>query len=244
MQLHLANLKPNGLIRVAWHLSAGYRLCGRSLFKLKTFLPDGIPSMSTAHNLARAMKSLPPPKTILDVGANVSQMTKLLLLLWPDAKVLSFEPNPALKPLGRVFHIALSDTDEIVEFYIPADSTWATVVKSKAAHFDAKAVQVQANRFDSLLLKGDISRNEMPHPIFLKVDTEGCEYNTLKGFGKFLLEVEYLMLEVTNPHESSSDSLPVFKLLSEYGFTRCKYLFVGHEGSSMPDYMDVLFWKG
>jgi hypothetical protein len=90
---------------------------------------------------------------------------------------------------------------------------------------------------------GDISMGEMPRPIFLKVDTEGCEYKTLKGFGKFLSEVEYLMLELTNPHESSNDSLATFQLLSQCGFTSSKFLFVGHEGSSMPDFLDVLFWK-
>lgn len=189
------------------------------------------------------MRSLPTPKTLLDVGANVSQMSKLFLLFWPDVKVLSFEPNVALKPIGRVFNIALSDTDEMVEFFIPADSTWATVVKSKAAQFDAKVVKVQASRFDTLLLKGEISMEEMPRPIFLKIDTEGCEYRTLKGFGKFLSEVAYLMLEVTNPHESSSNTLEVFRWIADHGFTRSKYLHVGHEGSSMPDYLDVLFWR-
>jgi FkbM family methyltransferase len=206
-------------------------------------MPESIPSMTAANNLALTMRAAVAPKTILDVGANVSQMTKLLLLFWPNARVLSFEPNTALKPAGKVYNIALSDSDETVKFYIPADSTWATVVKSKVSAYETKIVQVPSCRFDSLLQKGEISRDELLHPIFLKVDTEGCEYKTLKGFGEFLSQIDYLLLEVTNPHDATNDSLKIFQLLSECGFNSSKILYAGHNGSAMPDYLDVLFWK-
>lgn len=245
MKFHLFNFKPNGLIRAAWHLRAGHELCG-SISRLQQFVPVSINSMTTANNFAKVTKNLPPAKTILDVGANVSQMTKLLLQCLPDGvKVFSFEPNPELKPIGKVFNMALADRDGETTFYLPPDSTWGTIVASKAQDWQNKELKTKLRRFESLLASGEIKLEEMPRPILLKVDTEGCEFQTLSGFGDFLKQVDYIMIEVTNPHivDASSDAGRIFSLLLQQGFDKSKVLYAGHDGSSLPDYLDVFFWK-
>jgi FkbM family methyltransferase len=195
------------------------------------------------------MQGRPHPRTIIDVGANVSQMTRLLLLSLPEgAEVISFEPNESLKPRGKVFHFGLSDHDGEATFYLPADSTWGTFVPEKVKDLqddNPKKIKLKLRRFDSLLKSGEIDEAGIKRPVLLKIDTEASELQVLRGFGAYLDRVDYVLMELTNP-KSDTDESALFRVpehLGRHGFNAGQILYAAHHGSALPDYLDVLFWK-
>ncbi len=222
-------------------MTAGLRLCGREILG---YFPGSINSMATAWNYSREMASKTWPQTIIDVGANVSQMTKLLSKCSPaPPTVLSFEPNSALQPIGRIFRTALTDKDGVIPLYIPKDSGAASL---HSANCEASTpVEVQGHRFDSLVQNGSVSFDDLPKPILIKLDCEGSEFSALQGFGSILNQIQYVLVELQNRWENmeESDLIKINLLLAKHGFQKSKILYSAHDGYKAPVYSDVLFWK-
>ena len=249
MKLHAFHFTPHGLVKAFSHLRAGRRLCRATGLKLRPLLLDSVNSMTAAYNVHSTFQHdhLPLPQTIMDIGANVSQMTRLLLGMNRDAKVLSFEPNPALHPLGDVWRIALSDSDGEADFFIPSDdSGWGTIegrkdsISSNTRHF-----RVRTNRMDSLIRAGEVPWESLKRPILLKIDTEGSEKRVLDGFGKYLSDVQYALVEVENNEKRGRNYtlMSVSAALAAHGFNQCKIVYACYEGPDAPAYSDILFWK-
>ena len=86
-------------------------MCRAAKKPFRPLVPDSINSMTAAWNVWNIFKdgNLPLPGTIWDIGANQSQMTRMILMLNEGADVVSFEPNAALKPLGKRMVMGISD---------------------------------------------------------------------------------------------------------------------------------------
>ncbi len=250
MKFHLSNFSPWGVIRACSQLTAGRRLCRKAGASLRPFFPNSVNSMTAAWNFNQTLstESLRPPRTIIDVGANVSQMSKLLMLSCaPDVKLLSFEPNPNLAPMGEVFHLALSNADGEADFFMPSgDDNWGTIEELDPAPDQAQEKQrVVCARFDTLVAEGKVVLPELPRPILLKIDTEGSELRVLEGFGQTLAEIDLLLIEVSNSTSRTShyNLLTLAAKLRTEGFSGSKVLYSSLEGPKAPTYMDVLFWR-
>ncbi len=248
MQLHLFHFTPHGLARAYSHLIAGKKLCRATGLRLCPLIPDSVNSMTAAWNVYQTFQKsgLPLPKTIIDVGANVSQMTCLLLGTAPDAEVFSFEPNQKLSPAGKVFRIALSDTDGTTDFFLPQnDADWGTIESDKVNITSNTArYSVPTRRMESLIENGEIEWGK-GHPVFVKIDTEGSEQKVIDGFGKYLCDVAYLLVEVEN-QESRGQNYNLISLctrLAEKGFDHSKIVYSCYDGPEAPAYSDILFWK-
>ena len=244
MKLHLFHFTPHGLARAFSHMVAGHRLCKSARTSLRRFVPDSVNSMTTAWNYKRTLQEsgMPAPQTILDVCANVSQMTRLLLLCGcQDARVISFEPNPALQPVGEVHRVALLDRDGTVPFNVPDDNGWGSV----AAVQGDKSFQVRAARFETLVKLGEVEWERLSRPLLVKIDTEGAEKQVIDGFGDHLGQVDQLLIEVANQDDRGQqyNLLTLCTHLAKYGFRNAKILYACYDGPSAPAYADVLFWK-
>jgi len=217
---------------------------------MRGLIPESVPSMTAGWNFFRTIRerALPPPATILDIGANGSQMALLLkMAATANAGVLSFEPNLAVHPMGEVFRLALSDVDGSAELILPqGDSLWGTI---STAHEDSKRIgtgqTVRCARMDTLVDNGEVRFETLQHPILVKIDTEGGEKRVIDGFGDVLKQVDMLLVEVDNKvaqgHEY--DIVSISSFLSSRGFIHGKVLYACYDGPSAPSYLDVLFWK-
>ena len=231
------HLSPSGLVRIMCHLLSGYRLCKKHAARFRDYVPASINSMTTAWNLSCA--SLSPMRTIIDAGANCSQMTKLLQIIYPNPKVLSFEPNPACHPIGDVHSLALSDVNGESTLYVAKDDYGSSVDVPRPDC--VSEIKVQTRRFDSM----GIDINSLPKPILLKIDVEGYELKVLKGFGEMLRSVDALLVEVPNDRDDSKqyDPVELYAYLKEFGFNNSKALFSWFNGAQPPEYMDVVFTR-
>ena len=203
--------------------------------------------MTTAWNFCIAIGSQQAPRSVIDVGANQSQMTRLLLLVCErEARILSFEPNPKCRPLEKRFHIALSDSKDTAVFYLPPkDAAAGSLCPPESEKSWRDKIEVEVQRFDALVTTGTVPWTELRKPILLKLDTEGNELQVLRGFGRYLAEIQYVLLEVQNGEErpGTRDAIETHKLMIESGFNRSRVLYACYDGPWAPTYLDTLYWR-
>lgn len=136
----------------------------------------------------------------LDIGANCGTSALSILVIKPDAIVISFEPNPAhydylhqisLKFANyKYFKYGLGNKNQLLDFYYPTyngrkmtalcsvnpDSYKKWLNKSNIAFFNPQKIaiekiQAEVKKLDELKL----------NPDFIKIDVEGFEYQVLQG---------------------------------------------------------------
>jgi FkbM family methyltransferase len=162
----------------------------------------------------------------IDVGANIGYHSLLMSqCVGYNGVVLAFEPVKAI--LRRLlFNInvnnsnniivqssALSDINGVVKLFISNDANKGL---STLRQEEGWAEQlVLTSRLDGLLTFIGNQRIRL-----IKIDVEGYELHVLKGIGKLLENVDYLICEINPDYLKKCDSSPqeIFKLMEDYGF--------------------------
>jgi FkbM family methyltransferase len=191
----------------------------------------------------------------VDVGANLggySFMAKRLGL-----NVYAFEPFPEIAAFlmennsayGHVFPIALSNESSVLTFHISDDNIGgSSLVASNLNDNESgytRRTQVQVNR-------GDVVLREVEHIRLLKIDVEGNEENTIKGFQGLLEQnkIQSIWCEVRGPKSDRNPNsyLAVTSYLEQFGFTPMVYSHSGRmslqqlvEKGELPQYFDLLY---
>ncbi len=165
------------------------------------------------------------PATIVDLGANCGQASMWLRGRFPDARIVSVEPDPRTfatlqRNLRRDPHVtlrqvAITAQDGWCRLEREADSSWGTRV-SAGGNGAADVDHVPSVSLETLLAQHDIERVDL-----LKVDIEGMEYDAL-ATSDALRRVQRVIGEI----HASLIPVPVEQALAEFqrrgGFDRCR----------------------
>jgi len=169
---------------------------------------------------------------VVDVGASIGVYTKFLSGI--AKRVYSFEPNPEIydflaynvRKLGlsnvETYPCALSDSARTDKMVIPR-YRWGS-----ECHYDAtldfrqekvgiRSIDVQVQTMDSILFRKGVS--------FIKCDVNGHELRFLLGAMQTIRMCRpvILMELLQDPEEPASDTVKVFSLLEQAGYTVCLF---------------------
>ncbi len=170
---------------------------------------------------------------VFDVGANIGQTSSAILAHFPNAQVYSFEPHPdtfrklteALKdPRAHAFNIALGHKSGDAELFI-YDSDLInslTPIAPFAMRFEkrsSKSISIRVLTVDEFCSLQGIDAIDV-----LKVDTEGCDLDVLKGATeKFRSrQIKFVVTEFNHIFERADRTggslAPICEFLELFGF--------------------------
>ena len=156
-------------------------------------------------------------KCCIDVGAHHGETIKLFNKAFIIERILAFEPsqknfeilsekNKNIKNL-EILNIGLGEKKEILNFKQHVESQSSTLVKindesnyykrknfylnffnkNKIQFYD---VQVKVDRLDNIL-----NSKKIQYVDILKIDTEGYDFNVIKGLGEHIKNIKYIYFE-------------------------------------------------
>lgn len=172
--------------------------------------------------------SLCPGAVLWVVGANFGLHAVTAKYLHPEAKVVAFEPSPAmgarlienceLNGVKIELHsYALADAAGAMPFFANASGNpgMSTLHPSAAFTYDHKFVVATLTADDV------IARGLAPPPTVMIVDAEGAEYEVLRGFGTRLAEpsLRILVFEAPNDFLTTREPSDLYSLLTGAGFS-------------------------
>lgn len=149
----------------------------------------------------------------IDVGAHKGEMIKILRKNFKINKIFAFEPNPeCLKFLKKkyivLFPLALSNINGKRKFKIGHLSSMSTLnkINEKAIYSKLKRLIIKIFYKENDIYKKNLNiktkrfedinfLKKHEYVDFLKIDTEGHEFNVIRGFGKHILKVKFILFE-------------------------------------------------
>ena len=171
---------------------------------------------------------------IFDVGANEGQFVDEIRHYGYNGEVLSFEPyidahkkileNSRKDKKWEIYKpVALGDKESQNKINISKNSVSSSILKIKNEHIinapDSRFVGEQLTeekKLDSIFNNLDLSKKTL----FLKIDTQGYEFQVLKGAEKILKKFEGILVEVSliELYEGQKNWLEIVEFIQSHGF--------------------------
>lgn len=167
-------------------------------------------------------------RTFFDVGANVGYYSVLAAKIAPGARVVAFEPQPAVADCLRE-NLGLNGCPnvEVVQAAVTASSGTVAVVpddgQSEAAYVSARKGEFQAVSLD------DFCGSSGLRPGIIKTDIQGLDFEALWGGRQVIAEAMPLIVSEFAPGLLARASIglgDVFDLLGSLGYEPA--IFRGH----------------
>lgn len=150
---------------------------------------DGASGWSFADAfLAGISKNLPPDALIFDVGANIGVTTAIFAAAHAERRVYCFEPSPrAFGHLSRTIsenglsnctpmQVALGAAPGFVGFMDNPQSASASHLAVEGVTLGGSSISVEVATLDEM-----VSRLNLTHLDFIKIDVEGFEADVIEG---------------------------------------------------------------
>lgn len=188
---------------------------------------------------------------VFDVGANIGQFAKSLQHSGYKERIISFEPIDEIRlviakyihlfPNWKILPYALGNVNERSFINISANSASSSLLDMKDTHMEAapqskyiRKQDVEVRTLDSIyanyIQDGD--------RIFLKIDTQGFEFNVLQGSEEFLHKVLGIELEMSFEQLYANET--TFEKLYQYLYARNFRLFYIHPVFQNPETLQLL----
>jgi len=154
---------------------------------------------------------------ILDVGANIGQFSLLASYLYPNKKIIAFEPISICYEIFlrtfennkniHIYNLALGNVNKRQKFFLTGSSDSSSLLKPIYFNY-TKEFDVQIKRADSIIDK-KILKNSL-----LKIDVQGFEFEVLKGFSNSLKDLKYILVEISSIN--TYENQPLFDSINQY----------------------------
>ena len=170
--------------------------------------------------------------TILDVGANRGQFALLCRTLYPQARIVSFEPLPRPANIYRYIfsgddlvelnQTALGAVRGRLDMHVASDDDSSSILeigRRQTQAFGTREVErfpVVVERLDEL-----VDGEDLVSPVLLKIDVQGFEAHVLRGAEKLLpaIDAVYVESSFVELYEGQALFADVWGLVSESGFS-------------------------
>ena len=203
---------------------------------LKVFNLKLIKIVDQFSNSYRLVLSLKEKKIdcIFDVGANEGQFVEELRYYGYKNNIISFEPyleaysklllNSKKDEKWKVYEpIALGNKNSTNTINVSKNSVSSSILKIKKEHIDnapdsevVNQQSIQVKKLEDVLLEFDLNDKVL----FLKIDTQGYEFEVLKGAEKVLNQFQGILVEVSliELYEGQKSWLEVVNFIQSHGF--------------------------
>jgi FkbM family methyltransferase len=189
-----------------WKLIQLFNLLSTRQISIRNILERNFSIASTVL-LSRIRTVSSEIELIIDVGANKGQFALASRRLFPNAVIISFEPDPdTFRSLQKniaglhnieVYNYALGNGLGKLPFYRNKDSQTNSILPSFSDQlvsdsFQANVINVEVKRLDQIIYPGRLEKK-----VLLKLDVQGYEKTVLEGCGILLDQIEFVLLEVS-----------------------------------------------
>ena len=171
---------------------------------------------------------------ILDVGANNGQFVEQLRFYGYKEDIISFEPllsaheklkkNSKKDDRWRVFKpVALGNKNRKNSINISKNSVSSSILNISQTHIDnapdsifVEKQSIDERKLEDIFFELDVENKK----VFLKIDTQGYEYQILEGSKNILNKIEGILVEVSliELYEGQKKWLDVIKFIENNGF--------------------------
>ncbi|GEM_PF-959669 len=131
-----------------------------------------------------AVPNIPPPRTVVDAGANIGVASVYFCMRYPSARLYAVEPdadvcetlrqNLSAFPNATAHQCALSDVDGAVDFHVHPTSSIASSLQTRVS--GERIVSVPSKKLDTFMRE-----ERIPSLDLLKFDVEGAEDRLLRS---------------------------------------------------------------
>ena len=177
----------------------------------------------------------------IDVGCHKGTYTDLFNSNYNLKKILMFEPQKEIFPFLKrkyskfqniqIFNNAVGDTNKLKRMYINKHDLTSSLKKLDENNFYIKQKKKLFNekKNQSLIIKNYlikcitlskvIKKYKFNRVDLIKIDTEGYEYEVLKGLGNSIFKINYILIEFHNDKiYSDYDSFKIHAFLKKKNF--------------------------
>lgn len=173
------------------------------------------------------------PKFIFDLGANRGSYTDFVLSLFPDVHMILFEPNSIwFNHLRQKYSSNLridvkgllvgNKIGDSIFYYFTNNNDQLSSIYKRPVFFDLPMQETSK----SMVTLDFIIENCSPYVDFIKVDTEGAEFDVLKGAEKSLREkrIKFLQIEYGGTYPDAGITMKeVIEFVNSFGYKAYSY---------------------
>lgn len=185
-----------------------------------------------------------PIKTLLDIGFHQGEFSKVMDSIYNFESITAFDINPnlnnTLTSKYNFYNIGLSNQNKQVTLYLNPNNfkcTGTSYYKENTSHYENPIkIKVDVKCLDSIFDNTIFD--------FVKIDTQGSEYDIITGGKNILKNSKYILVEtsVGDYNEGAQKESNTIELLREIGFIEKEIL---HEFKleNKTQQRDILFEK-